>query len=103
MLKWEVGGGRSGEVVGDFGLGAKNERGDKWVDWCESWGQVIMNTHFRHHPRQLYTWRSPGDRTRNQIDYITINKRFRNSITQVKTYQVQTVGWDAITSRLWQQ
>ena len=45
-----------------------------------------MNTCFKHHPRHLYTWKSPGDRARNQIDYITINKRFRNCITQVKTY-----------------
>ena len=27
---------------------------------------------------------SPGDGTRNQIYYITINERFRNSVTQVK-------------------
>jgi len=45
-----------------------------------------MNTYFRHHPRYLYTWKSPGDRIRNQIDYITISKIFRNSIRQVKTY-----------------
>ena len=47
---------------------------------------MMMNTQFRHHPRNLYTWKSPGDRARNQIDYITINKRFRSSIFQVKTY-----------------
>ena len=85
-LNAKVGRGRSGEVVGDFGLGVRNERGDKWIEWCESWNQVITNTYYKHHPRHLYTWKSPGDRARNQIDYITINKRFRNSITQVKTY-----------------
>ena len=66
-LNAKVGRGRSGEVVGNFGLGLRNERGDKWAEWCESWGQVIMNTNFRHHPRHLYTWKSPGDRFRNQI------------------------------------
>ena len=45
-----------------------------------------MNTKFRHHARHLYTWKSPGDRARNQIDFITVNKRFSNSITQVRTY-----------------
>ena len=48
--------------------------------------QVIMNTWFQHHKRHLYTWKSPGDIVRNQIDYITINKTFRNSILQVKGY-----------------
>ena len=44
------------------------------------------DTWFRHPPRKLWTWKSPGGRYKNQIDYITINKRFRNAVTQVKTY-----------------
>ena len=84
-LNAKVGCGRSGEVVGNYGLGQRNERGDRWVEWCESWEQIIMNTFFRHHPRHLYTWKCPGDRVRNQIDYITVYRRFRNSISQVKT------------------
>ena len=74
------------EVVGQYGLGSRNERGDMWVDWCMTHDPVIMNTWFQHHKRHLYTWKSPGDGVRNQIDYITINKRFRNSILQVKGY-----------------
>ena len=27
----------SGNVVGSFGLGDRNARGDKWLGWCESW------------------------------------------------------------------
>ena len=38
----KVGRGTSGSVVGSFGLGKKNERGDKWVEWCESQDQVIV-------------------------------------------------------------
>ena len=48
--------------------------------------QVIMNTWFQHHKRHLYTWKNPGDGVRNQIDYITFNKRFHNRILQVKGY-----------------
>ena len=48
-LNAKVGQGHSGSVVGDFGLGTRNERGDKWVEWCESWDQVVMKTWFRHH------------------------------------------------------
>src|SRR5215469_13791909 len=48
--------------------------------------QIIGNTWFRHHPRHLWTWKSPGDRSQSQIDYITISKRFRNELTQVKAY-----------------
>ena len=45
-----------------------------------------MNTWSQHEKLHLYTWKCPGDTTINQIDYITINQRFRNSILQVKGY-----------------
>ena len=39
-----------------------------------------MNTWFRQPSRRTWTRRSPGDRARNQIDYVTMNKRFRNAV-----------------------
>ena len=84
------------EVVGRYGLGSRNERGDMWVDWCMTHDQVIMNTWFQHHKRHLYTCKSPGDGVRNQIDYITINKRFLNSILQVKGYPGADGGSDNV-------
>ena len=73
-------------IVGKHGLGNRNERGEKWIEWCTANSQVILNSWFKQHERRLWTWKSPADRTRNQIDYITINSRYRNSITNVKTY-----------------
>ena len=48
--------------IGKCGLGMRNERGDRLVDFCASNNLVITNTTFKHHPRRLYTWISPGDR-----------------------------------------
>ena len=78
-------GSESDEVTGPFGLGERNERGDRWVEWCKENNQVIANTFYRQHPRFLYTWKSPGDLTRNQIDYIAISRRFRNAVTRCRT------------------
>ena len=89
-----MGRGREGGVVGPFGLGVRNERGDRLYEWCAENEQVIMNTWFKHHARFLWTWKSPGDLYRNQIDYISINNRFRNSVTQVKTYPGADCGSD---------
>ena len=49
-----------------------------------------------HHQHHLYTWKSPGDGVRNQIDYITMNKRFHNAITQVKGYPGADCGSDHV-------
>ena len=85
-LNAKLGNERVEDIVGPFGLGERNERGDRWAEWCIENEQVVLNTWFRQPPRRLYTWMSPGDRVRNQIDYITINKRFRNAVKSTRTF-----------------
>ena len=85
-LNAKVGKQRFQDIVGPHGLGEKNERGEKWIDWFQMHGQVILNTWFQHHPRRLWTWKSPGGNTKNMIDFVTGNKRFRNGIKQVICY-----------------
>jgi hypothetical protein len=55
----KVGDKRTGNTVGPFGLGNKNDRGDNLITWCQSHNLVITNTWFKNHPRRLWTWRSP--------------------------------------------
>ena len=85
-LNAKMGSIRRGNIVGAHGLGEMNERGERWIEWCTGNDQVILNTWFKEYPRRKYTWRSPDDKTRNQIDYITINNRFRNAVQHTKTY-----------------
>ncbi len=73
------------KVVGTFGLGERNERGDDLIDFCQSNDLIVGNTFLKQHPRRLWTWRSPGDNVRNQIDYILIKRRWRSSLLSVKT------------------
>ena len=73
-------------MVGGYGLESRNERGDIQVDWCRENNTVVTNTWFKNRPRRLYTWRSPGDLTKNQIDSIRLSKRSRNSILNCKSY-----------------
>jgi exonuclease III len=85
-------------VVGDYGLGVRNERGDTLVQWCMGEGFTIKNTYFKLHPRRLYTWKSPqdceGNVVRNQIDYFLIQDRYKNSITRVAAYPGADIGSD---------
>ena len=55
------------------------------IDFCKQHHLVVMNTWFKKRKTKLYTWESPEDRKRYQIDYILVKQRFRNSIGDVKT------------------
>ena len=72
----------------------RNERGDRFADFGASNDMVITNTTVKHHPRRLYTWISPGDRIRNQIDYSMVPKRWQSSIQNVKTRPGADCGSD---------
>ncbi|GFO45809.1 endonuclease exonuclease phosphatase domain containing protein [Plakobranchus ocellatus] len=44
--------------------------------WCPVSDRVVVATWYQNHPRRQWTWKSPGDRSRSEIDYILIQKRF---------------------------
>ena len=46
-------------VKGKFGLGVKNEAGQRLIELCQENALVIANTLFQQHKRRLYTWTSP--------------------------------------------
>ena len=74
------------KIVGMHGLGRRNERGERLIQFCQENKLIIANTWFQQPVRKLYTWEIHGDTSRNQIDYIMFNERFRNCIKQAKTY-----------------
>ena len=82
------------DATGRFGLGEQNERGEMLIDFCNENELVITNTLFQQHPRRLYTWVSPDGKTRNQIDYIAIKRRWRSSVKAAKTYPGADCGSD---------
>ena len=76
----KVGDERVDDVVGPCGIGTLNERGSRLIEWCERNNFFITNTWFENHQRRQWTWMSPGDRVRNKIDYILVQKRYRNAV-----------------------
>ena len=46
-------------VTGKFGLGVRNEAGQRLIEFCQENALVIANTLFQQHKRRLYTWTSP--------------------------------------------
>ena len=86
----KIGQGKVDNVVVGFGLGVRNERGERLIKFCQEIDITIMNTFFKLPPRRLYTWRSLADNNqrivRNQIDFVMVNRKYRNAIVSCKTY-----------------
>ena len=81
-------------VMGKFGLGVKNEAGQRPTEFCQENTLVIANTLFQQHKRRFYTWTSPDGQYRNQIDYILCNQRWRSIIQSAKTRPGTDCGSD---------
>ena len=61
-----------------FGLGERNDAGDRLVEFCAENELTITNTLFKQPNRRLYTWTSPDGNSRNQIDYIICQRRWKS-------------------------
>ena len=55
----KVGSQETSGVTGKFGLGKRNEAGQRLIEFCKENAVVIANTLFQQHKRRLYTWTSP--------------------------------------------
>ena len=79
-----------------FEMVEKNERGDRLVEFCKEHKFTIMNTWFKNHQRRCWTWKSLGDKTRNQIDFILFQERFPNALKSHKSMPGADCGSDHI-------
>ena len=79
---------------GDMNTKLVYSRGKKFADWRKTNNPIKSNTWFQQPPRRLFTWSSPANRYRNQINYICMNHRFRNAVTQSTAYPGAKGGSD---------
>ena len=90
----KLGKGSATKLIGPYGLGERNERGDRLEDFAIENDLAVTNTLFQQHKRRLYTWTSPNGEHRNQIDYILIKQKWRTSVKVAKTLAGADCGSD---------
>ena len=81
-------------VTGKFGLGVRNEAGQRLIEFCQENTLVIANTLFPQYKRRLYTQTLPDGQHWNQIDYTLCSQRWRSSIQSAKTRPGADCGLD---------
>ena len=81
-------------VTGKFGLGMRNEAGQRLIEFCQENALVIANSLFQQHKRRFYTWASSDGQYQNHIVYILISQRWRSSIQSAKTRTDADCGSD---------
>nr|KAG5695243.1 hypothetical protein BaRGS_008071 [Batillaria attramentaria] len=64
--------------------GTQNENGELFTEFCTTNDLVIGGTIFPHKTIHKTTWTSPDGRTVNQIDHITIGRKWRRSLLDVR-------------------
>ena len=78
-------------VTGKFGLGIRNEAGQRLIEFCQENALVITNTHLQQHKRRLYTWTSPVN-TEIRLIILSVAKDEESLYSQQKQDQKLTMA-----------
>ena len=61
-----------------------DDSGQSLIECCQRHNLMISNTWFQTKTGSRHTWSAPDGITKNQIDYILVDKRFRNGVRNSK-------------------
>ena len=72
-----------------------NQNGHLLVDYSQECNLLITNTHFEKRKGKLWTYLSDMTGTKSQIDYIMVNRKWKNSIKDVEAFNnFSSIGSD---------
>nr|CAH8843517.1 unnamed protein product [Trichobilharzia regenti] len=92
----KLGGDNTGRelTMGREALGEMNDNGELFSDFCAFNDLVIGGSVFKHKDIHKTTWISPDGNTKNQIDFISISRKWRRSLLDTRSRRGADVGSD---------
>src|SRR3989442_12755349 len=81
----KVGDNREEDTIGPFGVGVRNDNGEREVNFCKRHNVFATNIWFQQKKSSQHTWISPDKVTKHQIDFVLVDKMFRNEIQNSKS------------------
>ena len=86
--------GEEGIVGKEVLQGERSDNRESFASSCAVNNMAVVTTQFKQKDIHKYTWTSPDGRTRNQIDHIAVNGKFRSSILNARAYRGADIGSD---------
>ena len=92
----KVGNDNSGResAMGRYGYGQRNERREQLLGFAKLHDLFICNTIFQQKSKRKWTWESLDGLHKNMIDFIIIQKRWKTSVTNCRTFQGADISSD---------
>eukprot|EP00057_Strongylocentrotus_purpuratus_P005406 XP_003730910.1 PREDICTED: craniofacial development protein 2-like [Strongylocentrotus purpuratus] len=82
-------------VIGHHGYGEMNNRGEKLLNFCMANNLAIANTMFKQKKASReWTWESPDGRTKNKIDFVMVNNKWKSSVQCARSFPSADVASD---------
>ncbi|XP_065356710.1 uncharacterized protein LOC135951064 [Calliphora vicina] len=81
-------------IMGVHGIGTMNNNGERLVELCGVNEFKIGGTLFPHKHCHKVTWRSPDNKTENQIDHICVSAKWSNCLCDVRNRRGADIGSD---------
>lgn len=82
------------EVMGRYGYGDRNERGERLLEFATAHDFYICNTRFEQKSNRKWTWASPDGIHKNMIDLILIQRRWKTSVINCRSFQSADISSD---------
>ena len=73
------------EIMGPYNYGKRNERGRELIQFCRENRLKIVNTFFKHRRGKRWTWISPNQNFKSQIDYMLVPQIYN----EIKNFTVR--------------
>ena len=86
--------GEEGIVGKEVLPGERSDNGERFASSCAVNNMAVVTTQFKQKDIHKYTGTSPDGRTRNQIDHIAVNGKFRSSIINARVYRGADISSD---------